>query len=450
MNQMQYPTTARDNGRGRRRSSISLPIGRRLVKQASLRVTPSFSVPIQLIVIMVSLLIFTPCVLFSGADEEIKKKQEELTKLRTEIESYEERIQESERRESSTLELLDDYDRQALLLRKLTNSLREEEQKLQREIEETRKRIDELKGQISFVKRHYAKYVQSAYKYGRTYDLELLFSSRSINQVYLRAYYLQRFSEQRKRDLVKIQKKRKETEYENLALQVQLTKEHELIAEKSREETRLQSKVQQRKNLLADIRKNKVNYHHELERRRTAARDIGQIIAKLIEEERLRKERDTVGVGERKEPVLEVEGSSVSFETRRGKLRWPVAQGRLAARYGNQQHPVLRTVTQNTGIDISVPAGTDVLAIAAGEVSTIWWLPSFGNLVILNHYNGYRTVYAHLSEINVREGEQVTEGTSIGKSGESLAGPTVHFEVWKFRDKQDPEIWLHPQGLSQR
>jgi septal ring factor EnvC (AmiA/AmiB activator) len=387
-----------------------------------------------LIVPIVFLVFSSPSI--SGIDEVIKKKKEELARLRKEIESYEKQIRESERRESATLDLLDSYDRKTTLLRTLITSLRNDEKKLRKEIERTRQTIVELQEQVSFLKRHYAQYVQSAYKYGRTYDLELLLSSRSINQAFIRSQYLQRFSEQRQRDVVKIDMKREAIEQQNLLLQSQLTKQRELITEKSKEESRLQVSMKQRKQVLADIRKNKKNFQKEMERKRIAARDIEQIIEKLIEEERRRKER--------KEPVVEPPSA---FEAMRGKLRWPVERGKLAARFGNQRHPVLKTVTENTGIDINVPAGTDVYAVAPGEVSTIWWLPSFGNLVIINHYGGYRTVYAHLSEIEVREGEKVDEGVRIGKSGESLSGPIVHFEVWKFKEKQDPELWLKSSRL---
>ena len=89
-------------------------------------------------------------------------------------------------------------------------------------------------------------------------------------------------------------------------------------------------------------------------------------------------------------------------------------------------------------------------AVADGEVSTIWWLPSFGNLVIMNHQNGYRTVYAHLSEIAVNEGDRIRQGEQIGKSGEALAGPLLHFEIWKDREKQDPLQWLAPRGAAKR
>jgi murein DD-endopeptidase MepM/ murein hydrolase activator NlpD len=131
-----------------------------------------------------------------------------------------------------------------------------------------------------------------------------------------------------------------------------------------------------------------------------------------------------------------------TFELKRGRLRWPVDEGRVVAQFGNQRHPTLKTVTQNTGIDIAVKAGSAVTAVADGEVATIWWLPSYGNLLIVNHYGGFRTVYTHLAEINVAEGEKLKEGDVIGTSGEALDGPRLHFEIWKDREKQNPEQWL--------
>jgi len=407
------------------------------------------SVKAYLLLCVACVLVGTSLSAFAGnVDEQIKKKKEELARIRQEIETYEERIQQSEHRESKTLELLDNYDRQATLLHRLINSLRDDSRKMQQEIDETINNIADLRSQVTFLKTHYARYVRSAYKYGRTYELELLLSSRSLNQALVRAKYLQRFAEQRKTDLTKIERKRKEIENQNLILQAQLVNQRQLIGEKTQEENRLAGQTHQRKQVLAEIRKNKSNFQSEIERKRSAANDMEQLIAKLIEEERIRAEREAALARERNVPEREV--VSGTFEARRGTLRWPVASGKLAARFGNQQHPILKTITQNTGIDISVPAGSDVVSVAAGEVSTIWWLPSFGNLVIVNHYDGYRTVYAHLAEIEVREGEKVTEGERIGKSGESLSGPMVHFEVWKLKEKQDPELWLRPQGLTQR
>lgn len=398
----------------------------------------------------VVLYLLIPSILFSSGEDEIKNKQAELSRLRKEIESYEEKIKERETKEHATLELLDNYEHQELLLRKLVAELHNEEQSLQGNINETKRSIQELGGQLSSLKHNYASYVGNLYRYGRTYDLELLLTAKSLNQVLVRSEYLKRFSDQRKRDLDKITSKRENIEEQNLKLQRQLVEQRELIAEKEVEEKKLQEKSRERKQLLTGIRHDKKMFRQEADRTLAAAQDLEQLIAKLIEQERIKKAREAARAKEGKVPPPSVTPAGRTFVEKRGRLRWPVAQGKIVARFGNQQHPVLRTITQNTGIDISVPTGTDVDAVADAEVSTISWLPSFGNLVILDHSNGYRTVYAHLSEIAVAEGQQVAEGNVIGKSGESFSGSVLHFEIWKDREKQDPEHWLNPRGLSKR
>jgi len=64
---------------------------------------------------------------------------------------------------------------------------------------------------------------------------------------------------------------------------------------------------------------------------------------------------------------------------------------------------------------------------------------------VLNHTQGYHTVYTHLAEIFVSEGQKVSEGQTIGASGESIDGPRLHFAIWKGREKLNPEPWLAKQ-----
>ena len=389
-------------------------------------------------------------VVHAGPDD-IKKKKSQLQKLRKDIDAYDKKIKEREKKEHSTLELLDTYDRQAVLLRRLIGKLHDDEHELENDIEGTRRSIGGLNVQLTFLEDHYARYVSAIYRKGTTYDLELLLASKSFNQLLVRSEYLKRFSEQRRKDLERIGAKRDTYEEQSDLLQRQLAEQRDLIADKSREEANLLDKKKRRKNVLAEIRRDKKNFQREIGRKMAAAKNVEQLIAKLIEEDRLKRERERNLAKEGKSPAPAKESANGGiFEARQNKLRWPVAQGKVIGRFGTQEHPVLHTITQNPGIDIAVPSGTSVEAVLDGEVSAIWWLPSFGNLVIINHNNGYRTVYAHLSEIMVNEKDKVKEGDRIGKSGEALTGPLLHFEVWKDRDKQDPERWLRPRGLSQR
>ena len=389
--------------------------------------------------VVFSLLVFVATGIPSTQDE-IKKRQLELQNIRDQIEEFEALITQQQAQERSTLDLLDTYDRKGTLVRQLITKLRAAEKDLQNSIEKTKAESGKLEKQLEFLRSHYANYVSSVYKYGRDYDIELLLSSKSVNQFYVRTEYLKRFSLQRKKDVEKIVSKKSEIEETQARLQRQLAEERRLISDKGAEEDRLAGLMDERKEILFQIRKDRKNVQKEIERQLRAARDLENIIANLIEAERIRKEREAEQA--RKANLPQPTAPLGIFETKKGKLPWPVGQGSVVAKFGNQIHPTLRTVTQNTGIDIAVKAGSPVTAVAEGEVSTIWWLPSYGNLVIVNHYNGYRTVYAHLSEIDVTEGQKLKEGDNIGISGEALDGPRLHFELWREREKQNPEIWL--------
>jgi septal ring factor EnvC (AmiA/AmiB activator) len=373
------------------------------------------------------------------SQEEIRKKQAELQNLRGQIHEFEGKIRDQQQHERSTLELLDSYDRKSTVLRRLIAKLRADERDLQKSIEGTRGELHTLENQLTFLEQHYAKYVTSVYKTGRMHDLELLLSSASINQLYIRAEYLKRFSEQRRRDAQKISAKKGEVEEFQAKLQQQLGEERRLIAEKGAEEDRLATASAERKDVLTRIRKDRKSLQKEVDRKLRAAQQLENMIADLIEQDRIKKERRAQS---RDGKLPQPPPATGSFESKKGHLRWPVAQGSIAARFGNQQHPTLKTITQNTGIDIAVKAGSSVTTVADGEVTTIWWLPGYGNLVIVDHYSGFRTVYAHLSEITVSEGQKVKEGEQIGASGEALEGARLHFELWKDREKQNPELWL--------
>jgi septal ring factor EnvC (AmiA/AmiB activator) len=410
-----------------------------------------------ILLLFLSVLVAIPAIA-QRTDKEIKQRENELQKLRNDIQAYEKKIHESEKKEKVTLERLDDLEHNSILIRQLIQKLREEELGMTVEIDTAKNAIANLEGQLQFLKAHYANYVRSVYKNGRVYDVELLFSSKSINQLSIRIQYLKKFSEQRAKDLQGISENKTVLEQKNEQLQIKLQNERQLLSEKTREEGNLKKTFSQRQLVLKKIRKNKQTYQKELIRKTEATKKIENLIAELIEKERIRKEREEAERRERlaaeaRERELHktvlpptpqpVDTKSASeFERRRGKLRWPVVHGTVQTPFGNQTHPVLKTITQNTGIDIATPSGSDVYAVADGEVAVLSFIPGFGNVLILNHSNGFRTVYAHLSDITVSESQRVSEGTVIAKSGDTVAGAILHFEIWKDREKQNPEWWL--------
>ena len=389
------------------------------------------------------LVLLVAVVMQAPAQDEITKRQAELRSIREQIHEYEEQIKEQQKHEQATLDLLDTYDRKETLLRRLIGRLRGEEDGVEHRIDGTRKTAAMLESQLAFLKKQYASYVTSIYRKGRTRDFELLLSSASINQLYIRNEYLKRFTEQRRQDAEHITAKRREVEDVQAQLHIQLSEEQRVIAEKGAEENQLVALAADRRLALAKIRKDKRNVQREIDRQMKAAKDLEGMIAQLIEQDRIRKEREAERA--RKSNLIIPPAPHGTFEFKKGKLRWPVNAGTVVAHFGNQKHPTLKTITVNTGIDIAVKVGTPVVTVADGEIAKIWWLPSYGNLVIVDHNGGYRTVYTHLTEIKAVEGQKVREGDVIGFTGETLNGPRLHFELWVGKDKQNPEQWLMKQ-----
>ena len=130
----------------------------------------------------------------------------------------------------------------------------------------------------------------------------------------------------------------------------------------------------------------------------------------------------------------------------RGRLPWPT-DGKIVAAYGAQVHPRFGTRTFRNGVDIEAAQGTDVGAVYAGHVIYTGWFKGYGNLIILDHGTEYFTLYAHVAEILVKEGDDVRQGQRIGSVGDtgSLTGPRLYFEVRYQGKPQDPEQWLRQQ-----
>jgi len=127
---------------------------------------------------------------------------------------------------------------------------------------------------------------------------------------------------------------------------------------------------------------------------------------------------------------------------RPGTFVWP-AQGSISDGYGYRIHPLTGRQAFHTGIDIAADAGTPIRAARAGTVGFAGWLHGYGNTVILDHPDGTRTLYAHASRLEVREGKRVAQGEVIARVGSTgnSTGPHLHFEIIAGRPI-DPEPYL--------
>ncbi|MEI8028575.1 MAG: M23 family metallopeptidase [Comamonadaceae bacterium] len=115
---------------------------------------------------------------------------------------------------------------------------------------------------------------------------------------------------------------------------------------------------------------------------------------------------------------------------RRAFLASPMEFSRMTSGFKMRFHPLLHVWKAHQGVDYAAPTGTAVRSVGDGVVEFAGVQNGYGNIVILKHANSYSTVYAHLSRINVRKGQSVSQSQTIGTVGASgwATGPHLHFE----------------------
>ncbi|ESR25083.1 Membrane protein [Lutibaculum baratangense AMV1] len=126
-------------------------------------------------------------------------------------------------------------------------------------------------------------------------------------------------------------------------------------------------------------------------------------------------------------------------------VRLPL-KGRFAqtSAYGKRVDPFLGRPAMHTGIDFAAPSGTAVHAAGSGTVRFAAWNGGYGRMVEIDHGNGHRTRYAHLSSINVTKGDKIGAGDIIGAVGTSgrSTGPHLHYELMRDGRRRDPSAYV--------
>jgi murein DD-endopeptidase MepM/ murein hydrolase activator NlpD len=111
-------------------------------------------------------------------------------------------------------------------------------------------------------------------------------------------------------------------------------------------------------------------------------------------------------------------------------LRWPV-RGRVNSEYGRRPSPWHGAAEQHSGLDISTPPGTPVMCPAPGRVVLAGAGGDYGRHVLVEHSNGVRSLYGHLSKVDVKAGQLVEKGQLLGLTGSTgrSTGPHLHYEL---------------------
>ncbi len=317
---------------------------------------------------------------------------------------------------------------------------------MQRTIQERHQRIEllterlqENQTKIAELKDRFARRAVNIYKHGRLNDLELLLSSESMDQALYRYKYLRVINEADRKLFDAILSTMEAIESDRAQLQLEQQEQQELLVDRRREEQRLVQDQARRSDLLAEVQNDAEEIRVAIAEREQSQQELERMIADLEEQKRLRESEEDF----EEQTNIVMRESTVDIPSLKGRLPWP-ARGEIIAKFGKFQHPKLKTTTENPGIDIAADEGTDVVAVLDGVVTTITWMRGYGNTIIIDHGDGYYTVYAHVIEVQVAENTFVNAGDVIANVGDSgsLEGVKLHFEIYENNRKVNPEIWL--------
>lgn len=364
------------------------------------------------------LVLFVPYVAVAADDTE-----HEYQELKRKIESSERQLREVKGVESVTLHDIDKTNRELASIARELGKARVAVASTQQAIETVRTEVGILGGKLDARRDWLKRKVRAMRRYGQYGDLLLsLEGSDDMTQVLRRWHYLRILAkaerksiEEFKRDLNAL--KAKQTELD--ALSVRLKSDERKVAGAERY---LAEKKREKEGVLADTRKKKASYEHMLNEMREAQARLQEVLKKA-----------------------ESSGSygGKGFAGRKGGLHWPL-KGTVAAQFGTANDPRVNTPVFRNGIYIASAEGASVQAVYKGKVVYADWFKGYGQLVIVDHGEGYHTLYGNLSEIFLKTGDIIENKGKVGVVGESglLNKPSLYFEI-RYKGKPlDPSQWL--------
>ena len=308
------------------------------------------------------------------------------------------------------------------------------------------KAITLLQSRLDTLSDHYAKLVRSAYvnRSAKVWYMYIL-ASDNIGQAFRRYGYLRDLSKQMNVQAHKIVEAKAELEKENEILSSMKKEAENIRAQRLAEMNKLKAEENDSRNLVNQLKKSKRKYQQDLSRKQREVDALNREIARIIREATEDKGAAKSGKGKSSVKRKPIDYTlAKKFEANKGKLPWP-ADGPVVDHFGQRFHPVYTNLKLpfNNGVTIALDPGTIGKAVFDGEVKQIVVMPGYNKCVLVQHGN-YFSFYCKLETVNVKAGDKVKTGQSIG-TVDTIGGETLlHFQIWSGRNPQNPETWLRP------
>jgi murein hydrolase activator len=378
-------------------------------------------------------------------------------------------LSETRREKESTLGQIKAINQQIENQQKKIDLAKEDIELIKIEMAEIQKAQADLFKQLKLLQTEYSETIYRESKNSKKLTkMGFLFSSGSINELFLRYKYLEQYTENRKHQLLQIKKIGEMLKQRQKTLLEKKITQQNLINIVKIEAKSLEALKEKQDLIVKDLNSKESDLKEELEKSKAALASLNSVISKAIEKEQnarkvpaSRKEKQTEQadrekriLGERetkantkKETSIENTESKANrisnknFGANKSKLSWPV-DGFVSDKFGIKNHPVLKGLKiDNNGIDIQASPNAPVRSVFEGIVLDISQIPGLNNVVAIQH-GDYYTVYANLENVNVTINQQVSLQQQIGTVAYKDGSPEINFQIWHNFNKLNPEPWL--------
>lgn len=386
-----------------------------------------------------------------ASGQDVGRQRSEMEKLKKEMADIEELLKANRKSQKTNMTELSLLNRKVDACGKIIEKLGSEIRTIDRKIAEKNEEIAKATEKLDTMKVRYTKLVREAYKIrdSRIWFLHII-ASRNITEGYRRTKYLSSLSSSLRNRTEEIRQQQLALEHKRAELQ-NLRKDAETRkAEQEDERSKLSSAKAETEKVIRNLASREKEMKKDIGRKRKEterlAKEIERIIQETLrkEEEARRKAAEATDKNKKKEEPARIDIKlSGEFSANKGRLPWPVANGTVTEKFGQHNHPVFKHIKlpYNNGINISAPEGSKVKCVFSGVVKQILIVPGYNQCILVQH-GEYFTFYCKLKSVDVRTGQMLETGQTIGTADTEDGNGVLHFELWKGTVKQNPEIWL--------
>lgn len=357
----------------------------------------------------------------------IEQERTDLEQIQKEIEHTKKKKERTLEEQDQTLRKIEELDKQLAQERKDFEVINSKIKKTDRELSDISQGLETLRTRLQTGRKSILARLRLLYMEGRGGPVKTLLATKSYEDFQRRFEYLSAIT---KREYILLKEYRTNLDEVESLLDRQAKAREALLNQRKNTEKLLQKVKKLRSNkhaILASLQKETLSHEKTLE---------------ALERRENRKEALLKELEQRRR-LEEARVPSKGLSARAGSFLWP-ADGEVITRFGKQKHPTFDTFIHKKGIEIRTSEGSTIRAVSSGNVVYADWLKGYGLVVIVDHRNGFFSLYAHASKLLVKEGDPVKPGETIGETGDSgLTDKNVlYFELRKGTDPVDPLVWL--------